>query len=169
MKKWNPMIRSLPKILLAACLMAAGCMRVDPETERRSLLNADRAFASAALAGETDRVFSFWTGDYQVSVGSPDGRPTIRHGRYLQAWRKDEAGSWRCTLEIQAPLSQGGDPMFVRARRATDMMVLNSNTMHRMSDPLCRSKFRKCELLIKNSKLVNYGKRTVRSYYKQTN
>jgi len=157
------MIRFLSRILLAACLVAAGCKRVDPASEHRTLLNADRAFAAAALAGEMDRVFSFWTedaviypagmpvvrgkeeirefvarnraqpgfsiqweprdsvvsqdgslgytiGGYHVSINGPDGSPTIRQGRYLQAWRKSAAGAWKCTLEIQAPLSQAGGP-----------------------------------------------------------
>lgn len=158
------MNRSLLVVSMATWLVAAGCAAgVDVETERQTLLDSDRAFAAAALAGDLDQVFSYWTddaaiypagmpavqgkdairgfvagnraqpgfsirwepheavvsqdgslgytiGDYEVSIDGPDLNPIIRRGRYLQTWRKDESGSWRCVVEIQAPLSVPDGP-----------------------------------------------------------
>lgn len=158
------MTRFLPTLLVAACMITAACSRsLDIESERRALLETDRGFAAAALAGQMDRVFSFWTddaviypagmpsvrgkqaireflarnraqpgfsigwepreavvsrdgslgytvGDYEVAIDGPGGATLTRRGRYLQTWQKDEAGSWRCTVEIQAPLTVAGGP-----------------------------------------------------------
>ena len=158
------MTRFLLRVLLAACLITAGCGRsVDIASERQALLNADRAFAAAAAAGELDRVFSFWAdnaiiypagmptvrgkdairqfvaenraqpgfsikwepleavvaqdgslgytvGDYEVTIDGPDGNQLTRRGRYLQTWQKDEVGAWKCSVEIQAPLTAPGGP-----------------------------------------------------------
>jgi ketosteroid isomerase-like protein len=160
------------RIVIAICLVAAGCGKVvDVQAERQALLDADRAFAAAAAAGEMNRVFSYWTdnaviypagmpvvrgkdairefvaknraqsgfsitwephkavvsqdgtlgytiGGYKVSTNGPAGSQITRNGRYLQAWQKDDAGSWKCTLEIQAPLYVPGGPD-VRPGQAT--------------------------------------------------
>lgn len=158
------MTRKLLSVVVAACLMVAGCGKsVDVETQRRTLLDADRAWASAAAAGDLQRAFPFWTedaviypagmpavrgkaairefvtsnraqqgfsitwepleatvsqdgslgytvGDYKISVDGSDGEPIVRQGRYLEIWRKDDADSWKCIVEIQSPLVVAGGP-----------------------------------------------------------
>jgi ketosteroid isomerase-like protein len=159
-----PMTRFWVGAALALCLATAGCSKgVDVEAQRLALLDADRAWASAAAAGDLDQVFPFWTedaviypvgmpvvrgkaairefvatnraqqgfsitwepleavvsqdgslgytvGDYKISVDGTDAGNVVRNGRYLETWRKDEAGSWRCALEIQSPLTLAGGP-----------------------------------------------------------
>ncbi len=45
-------------------------------------------------------------GTYEISMTAPDGTPRNSRGRYLTAWRKNEAGNWKCTLEIHSPLNR---------------------------------------------------------------
>jgi ketosteroid isomerase-like protein len=158
------MTKFLATVFLAACIIAAGCSSsLDIESERQALLDTDRAFAAAALEGEMDRVFSFWSddaviypagmpavrgkeairefvarnraqpgfslraeprgavvsqdgtlgftvGDYEITLEGPDGSILTNRGRYLETWQKDEAGSWKCTVEIHAPLTVSGGP-----------------------------------------------------------
>lgn len=33
-----------------------------------------------------------------------------RKGRYLETWRQDDTGAWKCILEIQSPLGMPGGP-----------------------------------------------------------
>jgi ketosteroid isomerase-like protein len=158
------MAQALLTVVLAACLITAGCSKsVDVEAERMALLDTDRAMASAVEAGDRDRVVSYWVddsaiipagmpavrgkdailefvavnraqpgfsitwepheavvsqdgtlgytiGDYVVSIDGPEGNKITRRGRYIQTWLRDEAGSWKCHVEVQAPLNMAGGP-----------------------------------------------------------
>jgi ketosteroid isomerase-like protein len=153
------MARYLISIAIGICLITTDCSKgVDVEAQRQMLLDTDRAMATAAAAGDTNRVFPYWTddaviypagmpvvrgkkairdfvamnrtqpgfsinwnpleavvspdgnigyttGNYEVWIQGPDSNPKIRKGRYLQTWRKDDTGLWKCIVEIQSPLS----------------------------------------------------------------
>lgn len=57
-----------------------------------------------------DGSLGYTIGDYEVSLDGPEGSKIKRHGRYIQTWRRDEAGSWKCDVEVQAPLNMAGGP-----------------------------------------------------------
>ena len=46
-------------------------------------------------------------GTYEFRGPGPEGQGFRAPGRYLCTWRKDEAGEWRCSLEIHSPDAAG--------------------------------------------------------------
>lgn len=62
----------------------------------------------ATVSEEGD--IGYIVGTYEVSMTGPDEAPRSSQGRYLTAWRKDDAGNWKCTLEIHSPLNRSADP-----------------------------------------------------------
>lgn len=100
-----------------ATIYPAGMPAVRGKEAIRAFVAANRAQPGLSIRWKPreavlsdDGSLGYTVGDYEVSVARGDGGTTTRHGRYLQAWRKDEAVAWRCTLEIQAPLSARGGP-----------------------------------------------------------
>lgn len=69
-------LTSIALALFVAGAGLSGCGRSpDIESVRQTLLDTDRAFAAAALEGQMDRVFSFWSDD---AVIYPAGMPAVR-------------------------------------------------------------------------------------------
>jgi ketosteroid isomerase-like protein len=62
--------------------------------------------ATVSKAGD----IGYIVGTYEISMTGPDGAPRSSQGRYLTAWRKNEAGNWKCTLEIHSPLNRSSPP-----------------------------------------------------------
>lgn len=141
---------SFAAIWLAATVGCSGT--VDPAAARASLLEADRAWASAAAAGDIEKVKTFWSddavnffpgrppahgkeqigelvkrnrsipgfsltwdpdravvsdsgdlgytyGSFRVSRTGPDGNPVQREGNYVEFWRRQPDGTWKCEVE----------------------------------------------------------------------
>lgn len=100
-----------------AVIYPAGMPAVRGKDAIRDFVTRNRAQAGFAIRWEPreaavsrDASLGYTVGDYEVMVDGPDGSRLSSRGRYLQTWRKDEAGSWKCTVEIQAPLSVAGGP-----------------------------------------------------------
>jgi ketosteroid isomerase-like protein len=68
--------------MIIAGLPTGGCTTtMDHETQRRSLLEADRTFAAAAAAGDLERLFEWWAEDaviYPAGMEPVTGRAEIR-------------------------------------------------------------------------------------------
>ncbi len=62
--------------------------------------------ATVSKAGD----IGYIVGTYEISMTGPDAAPRSTQGRYLTAWRKNEAGNWKCTLEIHSPLNRSSPP-----------------------------------------------------------
>jgi ketosteroid isomerase-like protein len=52
--------------------------------------------AVAAKSGE----LGYTSGAYQFSITGPDGKPTSDKGKYVEVWKKDEAGTWKVIADI---------------------------------------------------------------------
>jgi ketosteroid isomerase-like protein len=38
-------------------------------------------------------------GTYEMSFNDPEGKPTSDHGKYLEVWKKQGDGSWKCAVD----------------------------------------------------------------------
>ena len=38
-------------------------------------------------------------GTYDMSMNDPSGKPIMDHGKYLEVWRKQADGSWKCIID----------------------------------------------------------------------
>jgi ketosteroid isomerase-like protein len=39
-------------------------------------------------------------GAYDLSFNNPKGKPVSEHGKYLEVWRKQADGSWKCSVDM---------------------------------------------------------------------
>ena len=49
----------------------------------------------AARSGD----IAFARGTYELTVNDAKGKPTTDHGKYLEVWRKQADGSWKCIVD----------------------------------------------------------------------
>ena len=42
----------------------------------------------------------YTSGTYEVSLNDPTGKPVNDHGKYLEVWKKQADGSWKCVMDI---------------------------------------------------------------------
>ncbi len=59
-------------------------------------LSWEPATAVAAKSGE----LGYTSGTYKFSITGPDGKPIFDRGKYVEVWKKDEAGNWRVIADI---------------------------------------------------------------------
>jgi ketosteroid isomerase-like protein len=52
--------------------------------------------AVAAKSGE----LGYTSGAYKFSITGPDGKPIFDKGKYVEVWKKDEAGNWKVIADI---------------------------------------------------------------------
>lgn len=38
-------------------------------------------------------------GTYELTVNDPKGKPVIDHGKYVEIWKKQSDGSWKCAVD----------------------------------------------------------------------
>jgi uncharacterized protein (TIGR02246 family) len=38
-------------------------------------------------------------GTYELTVNDPSGKPVMDHGKYVEIWRKQPDGSWKCAVD----------------------------------------------------------------------
>lgn len=98
-----------------AAIYPAGMPVVRGKDAIREFVARNRAQPGFAMKWEPreavvshDGSLGYTVGDYEVTIDGADGGVLTRRGRYLETWQRDETGSWKCTVEIQAPL---GDPV----------------------------------------------------------
>lgn len=53
---------------------------------------------AADLAASGDLGYTWGTSEYRTT--GPDGKPLVRHGKYLTVWKKQPDGSWRFVVDI---------------------------------------------------------------------
>ena len=64
-------------------------------------LHIDFSLTTASVA--PDGMSGFVVGDTKIAAPAPDGTPSVSTQRLVTVWRKDEAGQWRCYLDIVMP------------------------------------------------------------------
>ncbi|MBM3882107.1 MAG: DUF4440 domain-containing protein [Verrucomicrobia bacterium] len=55
--------------------------------------------AQAARSGD----LGYTWGTYEVRGVGPDGRATVRHGKYVTIWRQEPGGAWKWVVDIGNP------------------------------------------------------------------
>lgn len=57
-------------------------------------------WASTEVILSDDGTLACLIGDNTVTMDSPDGQPTQRHGRVVTVWRRGTDDTWRCLVDI---------------------------------------------------------------------
>jgi len=43
---------------------------------------------------------AFSSGAYEVTLNDPTGKPVNDRGKFLEVWKKQADGKWKCTMDI---------------------------------------------------------------------
>lgn len=119
--------RVFPNWADEAVIIAAGMPAVRGKAAIREFVSKNRAQPGFSITWDPreavvaqDGSLGYTVGNYMISTDGPESAPNIRNGRYVETWRKDATGAWRCTMEIHSPLNTAGGPDLRPAQPSSD-------------------------------------------------
>lgn len=76
----------------------------------RQLVKRNRSQPGFSIKSEPKQAFvssaedlGYTSGTFQVTVDGPTGTPVTRNGNYVNIWKKQPDGSWKCAVTIGSP------------------------------------------------------------------
>jgi ketosteroid isomerase-like protein len=61
-----------------------------------SVIRWEASQVEAARSGD----MGYAQGTYTITLKEPKGRPPVEHGKYLEVWRRQSNGSWKCAVDM---------------------------------------------------------------------
>lgn len=90
--------------------MAAGSEAIrkttKPYFDGNSVLRWQADRVEAARSGELGYV----QGSYTITMKDPKAKPAVEHGKFLEVWRRQSNGSWKCIMDMFSADQPPGKP-----------------------------------------------------------
>lgn len=73
-------------------------------SKRRALPGSMISWSPQIAVVSASNDMGYTRGTYEMTLPTPEGKPANVRGTYVSIWRRNDAGAWKCTLEIHSPL-----------------------------------------------------------------